>query len=227
MLELKGIKAGYGELQVLRGVDITVKPGEIVALIGPNGAGKSTVLKTVFHTTTLTSGKVYFEAKDITSKKPHELLSLGISYIPQGRINFGELTVLENLLLCSKDKELLERVYKRFPVLKERQRSYAYTLSGGQQQMLAIARALMQQPKLLLMDEPSLGLSPKLQAELFSIIKQLKRDGIAVLLVEQNAKKAIETADRTYLLEQGNVVLTGGKSILKHRKIKEVYLGGA
>jgi len=232
LLELKGIRAGYGELKVLRGVDLRVKPGEIVALIGPNGAGKSTILKTVFSITTLDEGKVIYKDEDITGVKTHELLELGISYMPQGRINFGELTVEENLLLGGTrlDKDLATRnlkdVYGRFPVLDEKRKDYAFSLSGGQQQMLAIGRALMQKPSLLLMDEPSLGLSPKLQKELFSIIRALRDDGMAILLVEQNAKKAIESADRTYLLEQGQVVLTGGKSILKNKKIKDVYLGG-
>jgi branched-chain amino acid transport system ATP-binding protein len=231
-LELRGIEAGYGELMVLRGVDVHVQPGEIVALIGPNGAGKSTILKTVFHLTKVTAGKVFFEGEEITELKTHELLRRRISYMPQGRINFSELTVLENLQLGAEGMDqkqrdaAIKRVYERFPILKERQDEYAFSLSGGQQQMLAIGRALLQEPKLLLMDEPSLGLSPKLQQELFQIIQGLRDEGIAVLIVEQNAKKAIEIADRTYLLEQGRVVLTGGREVLQDKKIREVYLGG-
>jgi branched-chain amino acid transport system ATP-binding protein len=231
---MKGIEAGYGELQVLKTVDVSVKPGEIVALIGPNGAGKSTILKTIYGITTQTGGITTFKGEDITHIKPYQLLKRGISYVPQGRINFGELTVYENLELGGeliKDKAELARhvadVFKRFPVLEEKQDEYAFSLSGGQQQMLAIGRALVQKPLLLLMDEPSLGLSPKLQKELFQIIAGLRKDGISVLIVEQNAKKAIEIANKTYLLEQGKVVLSGGKSILKNKKIREVYLGGA
>ncbi len=233
LLELQNISAGYGGLQVLNGIDITVKKGEIVALIGPNGAGKSTVLKSIFNIADLTGGKVLFKDKDITDKKTHELLSCGISYMPQGRINFSELTIEENLKIGTehtkeKDQTIsrLNTVYARFPVLKQRKDDLAFALSGGQQQMLAIGRALMQNPSLILMDEPSLGLSPILQKELFVIIKGLRHQGIAVLLVEQNAKKAIEIADRTYLLEQGKVVLTGGKAILKNKQIRQVYLGG-
>ena len=233
LLELKDIHAGYGELKVLQGVDVSVNAGEIVALIGPNGAGKSTILKTIFNIATIDSGKVVYKDEDITGIKTHELLEMGISYMPQGRINFGELTIEENLEIGAenmKDKDLVARnlngVYQRFPILKERRKEYAFSLSGGQQQMLAIGRALMQSPSLLLMDEPSLGLSPKLQKELFEIITALRDDGISILLVEQNAKKAIESADRTYLLEQGKVALTGGKSILKNKKIRQVYLGG-
>jgi branched-chain amino acid transport system ATP-binding protein len=231
---MKGIEAGYGELQVLKTVDISVKPGEIVALIGPNGAGKSTILKTIYGITSQTAGTITFKGEDITHIKPYQLLKRGISYVPQGRINFGELTVYENLELGGeliKDKGELARhvaeVFKRFSVLEEKQDEYAFSLSGGQQQMLAIGRALVQKPLLLLMDEPSLGLSPKLQKELFQIIAGLRKDGIAVLIVEQNAKKAIEIANKTYLLEQGKVALSGGKSILKNKKIREVYLGGA
>jgi branched-chain amino acid transport system ATP-binding protein len=230
---MKHIEAGYGELQILKNVDVLVHPGEIVALIGPNGAGKSTILKAIFGTAKVTSGKIYLRHEDITGIKTYELLRKGISYVPQGRINFGELTVRENLELGAeiteknKRDDAIEKVFKRFPALKDKQHLYAFSLSGGQQQMLAIGRALLHGPALLLMDEPSLGLSPKLQQELFKIITQLRKDGISVLIVEQNAKKAIEVADRTYLLEQGKVVLTGGREIIKNKKIKEVYLGGA
>jgi branched-chain amino acid transport system ATP-binding protein len=233
LLELRTVEAGYGELQILKGVSVTVKPAEIVALIGPNGAGKSTVLKTVYGLTVIGSGSVVYQGEVITRAKPYTLLQKGISYVPQGRINFSELTVYENLELGLPDISKEEKtkriadVYKRFPVLERKAKHHAFSLSGGEQQMLAIGRALLQQPKLLLMDEPSLGLSPKLQQELFIIIRELGKSGIAVLLVEQNAKKAIEIADRTYLLEQGQVALEGNKSIVKHKKIKEVYLGGA
>ena len=225
MLELENIKAGYGELEVLKDIDIEVKPNEIVALIGPNGAGKSTVIKSVFNIANVTGGKVMFKGKNITKLKTHELVDEGIAYVNQGRIIFGNLTVKENLEIGSESNNL-ERVYNKFPVLKEKQNQLAYGLSGGQQQQLALGRALMQNPSLLLLDEPSLGLSPKLQKELFKTIEELKEDGLSILIVEQNAKKAIEIADRTYLLEDGNIALEGRKDILKNPKIKNVYLGG-
>jgi branched-chain amino acid transport system ATP-binding protein len=232
MLELKNINVGYGELQVLYDINLEVKPSEIVALIGPNGAGKSTVIKSVFTIADVYSGKIMFKGKDITRLQTHELVNAGISYVNQGRIIFGNLSVLENLMIGAdliKDKEVVEEnlimVYGKFPVLKKRSSQLAYGLSGGQRQQLALGRALIQRPSLLLMDEPSLGLSPKLQKELFKTIAALRDDGISVLIVEQNAKKAIEIADRTYVLEDGRIVLSG-KNILKHKKIKQVYLGG-
>ncbi|MBC8501416.1 MAG: ABC transporter ATP-binding protein [Nanoarchaeota archaeon] len=233
MLEIRNLFAGYGELEVLKGINLTVNPNEIIALIGPNGAGKSTVIRSIFNIADVKKGKIFFKEKDITRIKTHELLELGVSYVPQGRINFGNLTVKENLEIGAeliKDKDIIEKnlnvVYKKFPILKERKKKLAMTLSGGQQQMLALGRALMQNPSLLLLDEPSLGLSPILQKELFKTIQKLKEDGISILIVEQNAKKAIEIADRTYLLEDGKIVLKGGKDIIKHKKIKNVYLGG-
>ena len=233
MLEIKELYAGYGELEVLKGINLEINPNEIIALIGPNGAGKSTVIKSIFNIADVKKGKITFKGKNITRLKTHELMELGISYVSQGRINFGNLTVKENLEIGAdliRDREVihknLQTVYKKFPVLREKRNKHAFTLSGGQQQMLALGRALMQDPSLLLLDEPSLGLSPKLQKELFKTIQKLKEDGISILIVEQNAKKAIEIADRTYLLEDGNVVLKGGKDIIKHKKIKNVYLGG-
>lgn len=240
MLKLQNIYAGYGELEVLKEVDITVQANEIVALIGPNGAGKSTVLRSIFAFSNVTAGKIIFNEKiifrenDSAPLKTHELLRLGISYVPQGKINFMDLSVKENLELGAefiKDQQIIQknrqRVYALFPILKEKQNKLAFSLSGGQQQMLALGRALMQNPSLLLLDEPSLGLSPKLQKELFEMLVRLKKEeGISLLIVEQNAKKAMEIADRTYLLEEGKVVLEGGKEIIKHPKIKEVYLGG-
>ncbi len=233
MLSIKDLHAGYEELEVLKGVSLEVNPGEIVALIGPNGAGKSTIIKSIFNITKVSSGKIFFKNKNITHLKTHELVELGISYVNQGRINFTNLTVEENLTIgaeLTQEKEIvqknLETIYKKFPLLRERRKQLAFGLSGGQQQLLAISRALMQNPVLLLVDEPSLGLSPKAQTEIFSIIKKLRDEGIAILIVEQNAKKAIELADRTYLLEEGEVALEGNKSIVKHQKIKSVYLGG-
>src|SRR3989344_1316857 len=233
MLEIKNLHSGYGELEVLRGVDIEVPDGKIVALIGPNGAGKSTVIKSVFGIAQTKSGEIKFSGKDLRNLKTHELLSSGISYVPQGKIVFGDLTVRENLEMGAEiinDKQLIEsrinEAYKRFPILRKRANKSAFTLSGGERQMLALGRALLTKPSILMLDEPSLGLSPKLQSELFEIISKLKEEGVSVLIVEQNAKKAIEIADRTYLLEDGKVVLKGGKDIIKHTKIKEVYLGG-
>ncbi len=233
LLELKNISAGYDELQILKGVSLVVQPNEIVALIGPNGAGKSTVIKSIFNIATITAGKIFFRGKDITKIKTYQLIELGISYVNQGRIIFTNLSVKENLLIGTQsmsDKNLIQKnlafVYKQFPILQEKEDLLAFGLSGGQQQMLALGRALMQNPTLLLLDEPSLGLSPILQKELFIIIQNLKKAGISILIVEQNAKKAIEIADRTYLLETGEIVLEGGKDIIKHSKIKDVYLGG-
>ena len=234
MLEIKNLHSGYGELKVLKGVDINVKEKEIVALIGPNGAGKSTVIRSVFNIANVTKGDINFNGKNIRKLKTHELIKKGISYVNQGRIIFDTLTVRENLeiggdlIKDKKEKEKrLNEVYKKFPVLKERENKLAYGLSGGERQMLAIGRTLMQNPLLLMLDEPSLGLGPKLQKEILNIIKKLRDDGLAILIVEQNAKKAIEISDRTYLLEDGKIALEGsGNFILKHSKIKQVYLGG-
>ena len=233
MITIKDLHSGYGKLEVLKGINMTVKDNELVALIGPNGAGKSTVIKSIFSIADKYSGKIVFDGKDLSKLKTHELLNAGISYVPQGRIIFGNLSIEENLKIgCNyiKDKseirKRLLKVYKTFSLLNERKKNLAYGLSGGERQMLAIGRSLMQKPKLLLMDEPSLGLSPKLQTEAFEIIMKLKEMGISILIVEQNAKKAIEIADRTYLLENGEIALSGGKEILKNKKIKKVYLGG-
>lgn len=225
MLQIKDLEAGYGELQVLQGVDVTVNSNEIVALIGPNGAGKSTILKSVFNIASVNSGKISFNGESLRNLKTFELLSKGISYVPQGKINFGDLTVRENLELGGNGS--FDRVFATFPVLREKIDDLAYSLSGGQQQQLALGRALMQNPSLLLLDEPTLGLSPLLQKELFNNLVMLKKGGLAILIVEQNAKKAIETANKTYLLENGKIVLSGGKEILENEKIKQVYLGGS
>jgi len=233
MLVISRIYAGYGELEVLRGVDIIVEPQSIVALIGPNGAGKSTVIKSIFNLADVTKGTITFNGKNITHSKTHELIEHGISYVNQGHVVFGNLNVKENLEIGAhhmKDRDVIkknmERIFAKFPRLKERQKQLAYSLSGGEQQMLALGRALMHDPALLLLDEPSLGLSPKLQKELFRTVEELRSDGLAILVVEQNAKKAIEIADKTYVLEDGKIVLTGGKEIIKNEKIKNVYLGG-
>lgn len=233
MLEIKNLNAGYGKLKVLENINLEIEPNQIISLIGPNGAGKSTIIKSIFNIADVYKGKITFKNENITKIKTHNLINLGISYVPQGKINFPSLTIKENLLLGAnliKDKEIINKnlnhVYEKFPVLKTKQNHLAYTLSGGQQQMLAIGRALMQKPSLLLLDEPSLGLSPKLQKRLFKLIKSLKEEGISILMVEQNAKKAIEISDKVCLLEEGKIVLKGDKRILKNKKIKSVYLGG-
>jgi branched-chain amino acid transport system ATP-binding protein len=232
MLEIQNLDAGYKEFKVLKDVSMSVAPNEIVAIIGPNGAGKSTVIKSIFSITNQTAGKIIFKGEDITKMKTHELLQMGVSYVPQGKINFTNMSVEENLIIGVQRETKnvvaagLTHVYKTFPDLKKYKKSLAYGLSGGQQQMLALGRALMQKPSLLLLDEPSLGLSPKLQKELFAIIKGLKSEGMSIMMVEQNAKKAIDIADKTYLLENGKVVLEGGRDIVKHKEIRRVYLGG-
>jgi branched-chain amino acid transport system ATP-binding protein len=233
MLEIKNLYAGYGKLKILKDINLTVNQNEIVVLIGPNGAGKSTIIKSIFNIADIYSGIINFKNRNITKIKTHELINLGISYVNQGRVVFQNLTVKENLLIGSevlKNKNAIEKnlsyVYSIFPKLKERENQLAFGLSGGERQMLAIGKGLMQKPSLLLLDEPSLGLSPILQKELFEIFKLLKDKGISILIVEQNAKKAIEIADRTYLLEDGKIVLEGGNEILKNEKIKQVYLGG-
>lgn len=233
MLQIKNLKAGYNSQEILHGIDLDVKPAEIVAIIGPNGSGKSTLLKSIFNLCEVSSGKILFKNKDITKLPTHEHIYEGISYVPQGRQVFKDLTVHENLEMGAfvmTNRQLLktniEDVYEKFPFLKEKQKEHAFTLSGGQQQMLAIGRALIQDPELLLLDEPSLGLSPKMTKEVFDKIKEINKEGISIIIVEQNAKKAVEIADRTYVLEEGKIALSGGKEILKNEKIRDIYFGG-
>jgi len=233
MLEIKDLKAGYGGMEILHGVNLQVAAGEIVALIGPNGAGKSTVLKSIFGLTEISAGWIIFKDKDITRLKTYELIKTGISFVPQGRLVFASMTVLENLQMGAymiNDREVVKRgiadIFKKFPILEEKKKQRAGNLSGGQQQMLAIARALIQNPQMLLLDEPSLGLSPKAMKEIFNKIIEIKNEGVAILIVEQNARQAVSIADRTYVLENGLVAFTGGKDILQNEKIKNVYFGG-
>ena len=233
MLQITNLKSGYNGSEVLHGINLDVQLGEIVAIIGPNGSGKSTLIKSIFKLAKINEGKIIFMDKDITKLPTHEIIYEGISYVPQGRQVFDEMTVHENLEMGAfvmTNHELLntniKEVYEKFPILKEKQNKNAFTLSGGQQQLLSIARALMQNPKLLLLDEPSLGLSPKAIAEVFEIIKKLNKEGISIIIVEQNAKKAVEIADKTYVLEDGNIALSGGKEILNNEKIKDIYFGG-
>ena len=234
MLNVENLKAGYDNtVEVLHGIDFTIDIGEIVALIGPNGAGKSTILKSIFGLADIFSGKIIFGDKDITNLKTYELIELGICFVPQGRQVFSNMTVLENLQMGAfimKDQNVTERnvndIFQKFSTLKERQNELAGNLSGGQQQLLAIARALMQKPQILLLDEPSLGLAPKIMKEIFEKIVEIKNEGIAVLIIEQNAKQAIGIADRTYILENGKIVMQGNKDILKSEKIRDIYFGG-
>jgi branched-chain amino acid transport system ATP-binding protein len=233
MFITKDLTAGYKGIEVIKDINFEIKPGEIVAIIGPNGAGKSTFLRSIFNLTEIYSGRIYFKDKDITDFETYELIYCGISFVPQGRLVFSNMTVSENLEMGAfifNDKKLiennLEHVYKEFPVLKRKKDELAGNLSGGEQQMLAIARALMQSPELLLLDEPSLGLAPKVVNEIFEKVLKLKSEGISMIIVEQNAKKAVEIADRTYILEDGKIALEGGKEILKDPRIKEIYFGG-
>jgi branched-chain amino acid transport system ATP-binding protein len=233
MLKIQELKSGYSGTEILHKVNLGVGVGEIVALIGPNGAGKSTVIKSIFSLADIYSGKIIFKDKDITNLKTHELIELGISFVPQGRQVFSNMTVLENLQMGAfiiKDQDVIERnindIFQKFPVLKEKQKNLAGNLSGGQQQLLAIARALIQNPQLLLLDEPSLGLSPKTTKEIFEKIVEIKNEGVAILIIEQNAKQAVSIANRTYILENGKIAMEGNKSILQNEKIRDIYFGG-
>lgn len=233
MLEITNLKSGYNGMEILYGINLTIKAGEAVALVGPNGAGKSTVLKSIFSLADIYSGKIIYKDINITDLKTHELISLGISYVPQGRQVFSNMTVLENLQMGAftiKDQDIaqksIENIFQKFTILKEKQNTLASNLSGGQQQLLSIARALIQNPQILLLDEPSLGLDPKTMKEIFEKIVEIKNEGISILMVEQNAKQAITIADRTYVLENGKIALEGGKEILKNEKIRDIYFGG-
>src|SRR3989338_2573953 len=234
MLSIKNLESGYGKMQILFGISLNVKPNEIAVLIGPNGAGKSTVLKSIFNLIDIYNGKILYKNKDITKIPTHELIELGIGYVPQGRQVFSTLTVRENLEMGafltkeknSVDKKLNEVIEIYFPDLKKRLNEYAFNLSGGQQQMLAIGRALMQDPRLLLLDEPSLGLAPKIMKELFRKIKEINDEGVTIIIVEQNAKQATQIADKIFVLEDGKVALSGNRSLMKTKKIQHIYLGG-
>ena len=233
MLEIKDLKVSYGMIQAIKGISFEVNKGEVIALIGANGAGKTTILHTITGLLNADSGSVTYEGKDITRMPGHKIVSMGIAHVPEGRRVFANMTVLQNLKLGAytrKDKaeiaETLEMVYTRFPRLKERKNQLAGTLSGGEQQMLAMGRALMSPPQIILLDEPSMGLSPIFVNEIFDIIEEVSKSGTTVLLVEQNAKKALSIADRAYVLETGNIVLDGKASeLLDNDSIKKAYLG--
>lgn len=233
MLEVKDLEVYYGMIQAIKGIDFHVNEGEVVALIGANGAGKTTILHTVSGLLQANAGTITFEGQDITKVPGHKIVSMGMAHVPEGRRVFSQLSVLQNLKMGAytrSDKneieETLKMVYSRFPRLEERKNQIAGTLSGGEQQMLAMGRALMSHPKIILMDEPSMGLSPIFVNEIFDIIKSVSESGTTVLLVEQNAKKALSIADRAYVLETGNIALEGNaKDLLNNDSIKKAYLG--
>ena len=232
MLKVDDIHVYYGAIHAIKGVSFHVNPGEIVALIGANGASKSTILKTVSGLMHPRSGSIHFMDENITHTDAHKLVRKGLAHVPEGRRIFLQMTVLENLemgafTMKNVDQEDLERVFTYFPRLKERRKQIAGTLSGGEQQMLAMSRALMSHPKLIMLDEPSMGLAPILVDQIFDIIKELHTAGTTILLVEQNARKALEIADRAYVLETGKVTLSGnGRELASSDAVKKAYLGG-
>jgi len=233
MLKIENLEVYYGVIQAIKGISFEVNEGEVIALIGANGAGKTTILHTITGLISPRSGSIQFEGHELTKTPAHNIVSLGMAHVPEGRRIFQGLTVLENLKLGAftvKDKkqisDTLNMVYSKFPRLKERKNQIAGTLSGGEQQMLAMGRGLMSKPKIMLMDEPSMGLSPLLVNEIFNIIKEISSGGTTVLLVEQNAKKALSIADRAYVLETGKIALEGdAKELLNDDSIKKAYLG--
>ena len=233
MLKVTDLQVYYGVIQALKGISFEVNEGEVIALIGANGAGKTTILHTVTGLINQKAGKIEFEGKDISHTPAYKIVAEGMAHVPEGRRDFSELSVDDNLMMGAytrKDKkeiaETLAMVYKRFPRLEERKKQMAGTLSGGEQQMLAMGRALMSKPKIILMDEPSMGLSPIFVNEIFEIIKAVSASGTTVLLVEQNAKKALSIADRAYVLETGNIILEGdAKVLMNDERVKKAYLG--
>ena len=233
MLEIKDLNVFYGAIHALKGISLTVEEGELVSLIGANGAGKTTTLHTISGLLTASSGSITLDGKDLQKVAPNKIISMGLAHVPEGRHVFSRMTVEENLRMGAyiikdqkKISENLESVYAHFPRLKERSRQLAGTLSGGEQQMLATGRALMTDPKIVLMDEPSMGLSPLLVKEIFSIIEELHKSGITILLVEQNAKMALAVADRAYVLETGSISMSGKASELaEDDRVRKAYLG--
>jgi len=233
MLTLDNIQTYYGNIHALKGISLDVKHGEIVTIIGANGAGKTTVLKTICGLVTPSSGKVMFENNDITGKAVSDIVEAGIAMVPEGRRIFPRMTILENLQLgayLNKDRKAvkndLEKVFNIFPILKDRIKQIAGTLSGGEQQMLAIGRALMSRPKLMLLDEPSMGLAPKIVSNIFDIIIKINREGTTILLVEQNARMALSIADKGFVIETGKIVLQDtAEKLLNDEQVKKAYLG--
>lgn len=233
MLEVRDLEVNYGSINAIKKISFDVNEGEVIALIGANGAGKTTTLHTITGLLKAKSGSVMFEGKELLKTPPHKIVEMGMAHVPEGRRIFQQLTVYKNLTLGAftrKDKvaidETLQMVYNKFPRLEERKKQVAGTLSGGEQQMLAMGRALMSKPKIVLMDEPSMGLSPLFVSEVFKIIEEIRASGTTVLLVEQNAKKALEIADRAYVLETGRIVLSGdAKDLMNDDSVKKAYLG--
>lgn len=233
MIDLQSVSAGYGELQILYDVSINVQHGEIVALVGANGAGKTTLIKTITGMLPISSGQIVFENISIRNVKAHTVIRHGISLVPEGRRLFSYMTVLENLEVGAYIEkngkvvhENLEWVFTIFPKLKERRKQLAGTFSGGEQQMLTIGRALMCRPKFLILDEPSLGLAPVIVNEVFDIIQLLLKEGVTILLVEQNVRRSLEIANRAYVLEHGRIVMSGeSRELLEDEKVKRAYLG--
>ena len=234
MLEIQGVHASYGHIEAIHGVDLTIEKGQIVSLIGANGAGKSTLLMTICGQPRASRGRIAFEGREITHLQTHDIAALGIAQVPEGRRIFSRMTVLENLQLGAlrNDRENfqddLAHVYKLFPRLQERESQRGGTLSGGEQQMLAIARALMGRPRLLLLDEPSLGLAPKLVQQIFSVIETINREGTTIFLVEQNAHRALALAHNAYVMTNGQIVLQGsGAELLANGEVRAAYLEGS
>ena len=233
MLEIENLEVYYGAINAIKGISFNVEQGEIIALIGANGAGKNTILHTITGLVAAKHGSIRFNGKELTKTPAHKIVGMGMAHVPEGRRVFAQLTVYENLMLGAytrKDKaeinESLERIYERFPRLKERLSQSAGTLSGGEQQMLAMGRALMSKPSIILMDEPSMGLSPLYVSEIFDIIQEINKSGTTVLLVEQNAKKALSIANRAYVLETGNIALSGdAHELMDNEQVKKAYLG--
>ena len=233
MLEIKDLEVCYGVIKAIKGVSFEVNQGEVIALVGANGAGKTTILHAISGLIPARKGSILFEGEELTKTPAHKIVSMGMAHVPEGRRIFQQLTVLENLKLGAftrKDKEeiakSLKAVYERFPRLEERKNQIAGTLSGGEQQMLAMGRALMSNPRIILLDEPSMGLSPLLVSSIFDIIKVISEGGTTVLLVEQNARKALAIADRAYVLETGSIILSGKASdLINNESVKKAYLG--
>ena len=234
MLEVKDLHVSYGAIKAVQGISFEMEQGETVALIGSNGAGKSTTLRTISGLEKAKSGSIVFQGQELTKLKPHQIVELGIAHVPEGRRVFARMSVDENLRMGAniiKDraqiKQDLERVYDIFPRLRERMKQQAGTLSGGEQQMLAMGRALMSNASMLMLDEPSMGLSPLLVQEIFDIIRDIHKEGMTILLVEQNAQMALSVADRAYVLETGHVVMDGtGAELLTNERVRSAYLGG-
>ena len=234
LLELHHVEAGYGSLQILHDVSLHVNAGEVVAVIGPNGAGKSTTFKVIMGFITHLGGEIVFDGHSLVGQRPDRILAVGLGYVPQGRVVFSQMTVRENLQMGAylqrdraKINASMEYVFTLFPRLRERRRQLAGTMSGGEQQMLAMGRALMMQPKMMMLDEPSLGLSPRLVDDVFETIVALARGGLTVMLVEQNAARALEISDRGYVLELGRNRFEGtGQELLQNPEVRRMYLGG-